>query len=81
MLTDDDKRILAFENRWAGRKGKESAILHEFGWRQARYYQRLHAVIADPETVRVDPQLVYRVRGVTEARRAEREKALLHRDD
>lgn len=81
MLTDDDKRILAFENQWWGKAGKESAILQEFGWRQARYYQRLHAVIGDPDAVKVEPQLVYRVQKVVSARARGREQALIGRDE
>ena len=80
MLTNDDKRILHFEQRWVGQAGKEAAIVREFGWRQARYYQRLNSILDDPAALAEETQLVYRLRGRRERLEAARRGALIGRD-
>jgi hypothetical protein len=62
-LTDLDRRILAFEQRWWRYPGaKEREILEVFGMPATRYYQLLNALIDRPEASELDPVLVSRLR-------------------
>lgn len=76
-LTDDEKRMLAFEHgRWWKYAGaKESAILAEFGVSSTRYYQQLNALIGRPEALAHDPLGVRRLRRLQAQRRAHRAAA------
>ena len=63
MLTDTDRAILDFERNWWKYQGrKEAAILEIFGLSGTRYYQRLNALIDDPDALAYDAQLVNRLR-------------------
>jgi Protein of unknown function (DUF3263) len=62
-LTQLDRRILAFEQRWWRFPGaKEREILEVFGISATRYYQLLNALIDRPEASEFDPVLVSRLR-------------------
>lgn len=62
-LTQLDRRILAFEQRWWRFPGaKEREILEVFGMSATRYYQLLNALIDRPEASEFDPVLVSRLR-------------------
>lgn len=81
MLTDQDRAILAFEAEWIDRPqaARDMAISRRFGWRAARYYQRLSQLLDQQEAIAADPQLVYRLRARREARLAQRSDRLLDR--
>lgn len=65
MLSDDDRAILDFESRWWVETGaKDPAIEHTLGLTSASYYERLLAIVATPDAVRVDPLTVRRVRSM-----------------
>lgn len=82
VLTDQDRAILAFEERWIDHPtGREMAVRREFGWTQARYQQRLAQVIVMPAALAECPQLVYRLRTRLERRLNQRDRALLRRDE
>lgn len=74
-LTDDDKRILAFEHgRWWKYAGaKDSAILAEFGVSATRYYQQLNALIDRPAALAHHPLLVKRLRRLRSERQWQRD--------
>ncbi|WP_368499464.1 DUF3263 domain-containing protein [Herbiconiux sp. A18JL235] len=80
MLTDNDRIILDFERRWIDRPegAREKAIRRTFGWSHARYLQRLNQLL-DTQAIAADPQLVYRLCGRIEARRATEVRRLLDR--
>jgi uncharacterized protein DUF3263 len=62
-LSDSDKRILAFEQRWWRQQGaKEQAIADTLGLTATRYYQLLNELIDRPEALMFDPALVKRLR-------------------
>lgn len=67
------RRVLEFEDAWAGRTGaKASAIRAEFDVAPARYYQLLSAILDSPAALRHDPLLVRRLQRVRDARAAAR---------
>jgi hypothetical protein len=75
-LTDTEQAILDFEQGWfkyAGRK--ESAIRERFDMTSTRYYQRLGAIIDNPEALAHDPMTVRRLRRLRDRRRAVRSRA------
>lgn len=81
MLTDQDRAILAFEGRWIDQpRGMELAILHEFGFHRARYYQLPSRVIEDPTALAEQPQLVYRLRQRQAKRLNTRNGRLIRKD-
>jgi hypothetical protein len=62
-LSEEARRILAFEEQHRGHRGaKETAIREAFGWHPSRYYARLNSIIGEPEAVVEFPQLVYALR-------------------
>ena len=75
MLTPDDTALLKFEEQHPAHTGaKEEGIRLDFGVTAARYYQRLGALLADPEVIATHPQLAsrrLRQRTASTARRAE----------
>ena len=72
-MTDDDRAMLAFERKWWQFAGnKEAEIATQFGMTPVRYYQRLNAVLDDPQAIAFDPQLVRRLRRIRTSREARR---------
>lgn len=69
-MTGDDKAILEFEKqRFLQAGAKAAAIRDELGLSEIRYYQRLNALLDDPEAEAVEPQLVRRLRRLRDRRR------------
>jgi len=75
VLTPDEIAILDFEEKHPRHTGgKEESIRVGLGMTSARYYQRLDALLARPETIADYPQLAsrrLRQRSASSARRAE----------
>lgn len=72
-LTDEDKAVLDFERQWWRYPGaKEQAIRDTFGWSSTRHYQRVNALIDQPEALAYDPLLVRRLRRLRDARARQR---------
>lgn len=68
-MTDDDRRILDFEQRWWRYAGaKADAIDAEFGLTVTRYYQKLNRQLDDREALAYAPQLVNRLRRIRSTR-------------
>lgn len=68
-LTDLQRRILDFEQRWWRLAGlKEDAITEEFGFGAVRYHQLLAATLAHPAALAYSPVLVNRLNRITQAR-------------
>ncbi|RAY11448.1 DUF3263 domain-containing protein [Actinomadura craniellae] len=73
LLSDRDRRILAFERQWWKHAGaKEQAIREQFDMSATRYYQLLNHVIDLPEALQHDPMLVKRLRRLRSQRRRQR---------
>lgn len=71
QLTDTDRAILAFEQRWWKYAGaKETAIREELGLGMTRYYQRLNWIIDQPEALQIDPMVVRRLQRLRDQRAA-----------
>ncbi|MDH6112256.1 hypothetical protein P3T36_003666 [Kitasatospora sp. MAP12-15] len=72
-LTERDLAVLALEGRsWRTQGAKEQAIREELGISSTRYYQLLNGLLDREEAVAHAPVLVYRLRRIRDARRAER---------
>jgi Protein of unknown function (DUF3263) len=72
-LATRDRAILDFERSWCMRSGaKEVAIRTELGVSGTSYYQRLRALLDDPDAYEYDPLTVRRLRRQRERRRRER---------
>jgi hypothetical protein len=68
-LSERDIQILDFERVWWQHAGaKEAAILSQFSFSAARYYQLLNAVIDLPAALRHDAMLVKRLLRARDAR-------------
>lgn len=64
-LTDQDKKIFAFEREWLGRRSpgaKETAIRATFGVSTATHHQRVNALIDRQDALAHDPYTVNRLR-------------------
>lgn len=73
MLTDRDRSLLEFEERWLGHSGaKEAAIRSEFGLTSARYYQLLNHIIDSPDALAASPMHVKRLLNARATRSARR---------
>lgn len=73
MLSDTDRAILDFERTWWQYSGhKEREILDRFGMSGIRYYQRLNALLDNPDAYRHDAMLVKRLRRQRVARQGAR---------
>ncbi|WP_106397360.1 DUF3263 domain-containing protein [Actinocorallia populi] len=73
LLSDRDRKILAFERQWWKHAGaKEQAIREAFEMSSTRYYQLLNLVIDRPEALAHDPMLVKRLRKVRAQRQRQR---------
>lgn len=65
--------VLKFEREWETRTGSKSAAIRDtFGVSPARYYMWLHTELDNPESLKDDPQLVYRLRRLRDLRAAAR---------
>ncbi|TCJ20828.1 DUF3263 domain-containing protein [Nocardioides jejuensis] len=73
MLTVLDHMTLRFEERhWRFAGAKAEAIREQFGESITRYYQRLDALIRQPEALATYPQTVRRLNRLRDARRGAR---------
>ena len=72
-LTQQERDVLAFEARWWKHRGaKEQAMKDELDLSVPRYYQLLGAVVDKPESLKVDPVTVNRVRRLRDTMRRAR---------
>lgn len=73
-LSERDRAVLQFEEKWGGRltAAKEVAIVTELGLRPARYQQLLHSIIDKPEALAEMPDLVARLQRLRARRVAAR---------
>lgn len=75
-MTDSHKQLLDFERRWRGNPaGKDHVIVNELGMRPTVYYQRLNALLDDPEALAAEPMLINRLRRLRDQRRHMRRTA------
>jgi hypothetical protein len=73
LLSERDRRILAFERQWWKYAGaKEQAIRETFDMSATRYYQLLNILIDRPEALECDPMLVKRLRRMRTQRQRNR---------
>ncbi|GAB2819261.1 DUF3263 domain-containing protein [Actinocorallia aurea] len=73
LLSDRDRRILAFERQWWKHAGaKEQAIRETFDMSATRYYQLLNLLIDRQEALVHDPMLVKRLRRIRAQRQRQR---------
>lgn len=80
QLTDDDHRILTFEQAWWKYAGaKDQAIRETFEMSPTVFYQRLNLLLDDPAAHAAYPLLVKRLRNLR-ARRAAQRSATRLRD-
>lgn len=64
MLTDAEKRVLDFAQRWWKHRGaQEAAIRAELGMSPTRYFQMLRRLAEDQQALAYAPRLVNRLRG------------------
>lgn len=76
MMTVRDMMILDFERiHWKYAGAKEAAIRWQLGMSATRYYQRLNALLDNPEALAYNPALVNRLRRVRDLRAAARRSA------
>ncbi|MFT4199826.1 DUF3263 domain-containing protein [Gordonia sp. (in: high G+C Gram-positive bacteria)] len=72
-MTDDDKALLDFAEKWWRQAGAQhDAIDRELGLTPTRYFQRLNALLDDPEALAYSPQLVRRLQRIRSQREAGR---------
>lgn len=65
MFTDADAAMLKFENRaWSSSGRKDSCIREEFHLTATRYYQRLNALLDNPDAAAAEPMTINRLRRV-----------------
>ncbi len=68
-LSERDRQILAFEQKWWKHAGsKEQAIRDSFGLSSTRYYQLLNGLLDNPAALEHDPVLVGRLRRLRSTR-------------
>ena len=73
QLDDLAREMLEFESHaWVSTHAKERAIVARFRMRPVRYYQRLFALIDQPEVEAADPVTVHRLRRLRDRRAADR---------
>jgi hypothetical protein len=72
-LSDQDKEILAIERLWWQHAGaKEQRIRDQLDMSATQYYQRLNALIDQPEALAFDPLLVRRLHRLRRTRQRSR---------
>jgi hypothetical protein len=65
MLSERDRRVLAFEGAWWTYPGpKDIAIRDYLGMSATRYYQVLRRLMDDPEAMAIEPLTVKRLRRI-----------------
>ncbi|WP_231587492.1 DUF3263 domain-containing protein [Corynebacterium comes] len=75
-LSDDDARLLDFEERAPRSAGaKEELIRKQLGMSPVRYYQRLNLLIDVPAAMAAHPVLLGRLRRIRDRRAEERQRA------
>jgi len=75
VLTDRERRILAFERQWWKHAGaKEQAIRDTFEISATRYYQLLNGLLDNPAALAAEPVLVARLRRLRAARSRSRRR-------
>ncbi len=63
LLSEQDRRVLAMEDRTFRRLGtKERAIREELGMSPTAYYVRINRLLDDPAALQAAPALVHRLR-------------------
>lgn len=76
MLSERDRRVLAFEATWWTYPGPKDVAIHDYlGMSATRYYQVLRRLIDDPDAMKADPlttKRMQRLRDVAVLRRLER---------
>lgn len=73
MLSVKDHQTLTFEERhWRFAGAKERAIREQFSESASRYYQRLAALIEQPEALASYPMTVRRLQRLRDSRRSAR---------
>jgi hypothetical protein len=73
VLDDRDKATLDLEAQWFKFTGaKEAAIREKFDESATIFYQRLGALIDNPDALAYSPAVVNRLRRLRDARRAQR---------
>ncbi len=74
-LTERERRILDFEQRWWKHAGaKEQAIRDTFGLSATRYYQLLNALLDHPAALAAEPVLIGRLRRLRSSRARNRRR-------
>ncbi|MEV1330302.1 DUF3263 domain-containing protein [Micromonospora costi] len=74
-LTERERAILAFEQRWWRHAGaKEQAIRDAFGLSATRYYQLLNGLLDNPAALAAEPVLVGRLRRLRSSRARNRRR-------
>ncbi|AMS02782.1 DUF3263 domain-containing protein [Gordonia phage Yeezy] len=74
-MTDDDRRILDFAAlRWNHSGNQADAIRAEFDMTVTRFWQRVNALLDDPEALAYSPQLVNRLRRIRSTRAQRRSR-------
>ncbi len=72
-MTDDDRRILEFADRWWRNAGTaETAIKDELGLSPVRFYQRLNHLLDNPDVLAEQPVLVRRLCRIRDQRATRR---------
>jgi hypothetical protein len=75
MLDDRDKKTLVMaEQRWKYPAARVDAIRETFGETETRFWQRVHALLRDPEAAQWAPTTVSRLLRLEAARRAVRSR-------
>ncbi|MBF9131286.1 DUF3263 domain-containing protein [Plantactinospora sp. S1510] len=74
-LTEREREILAFEQRWWKHAGaKEQAIRDAFDLSSTRYYQLLNGLLDNPAALAAEPMLVGRLRRLRATRSRNRRR-------
>ncbi|NES16726.1 MULTISPECIES: DUF3263 domain-containing protein [Micromonospora] len=74
-LTERERRILDFEQRWWKHAGaKEQAIRDTFGLSATRYYQLLNTLLDHPAALAAEPVLIGRLRRLRSSRARNRRR-------
>jgi len=72
-LSQQDEALLDFEaGWWRAERSKDDEIRTRFGLSTPKYYQRLNALIDNPDALAYSPLLVKRLRRMREQRQADR---------
>lgn len=73
-MNDLDRAVLDFAGlRWKYLGAQATAIREQFGWTATHYFQRLNALLDDPEALIYAPQTVARLRRLRDVRRQGRQ--------